>query len=243
MPVSREEAQAARRYLEHDHAAHHLKGEPARIANENAKQIDEQHERARDIALTGTSQELGQLPPHLRAHQIRSRKQAGITTEHAARIRAAYRAGDTPRRSPGHGARNRRAAPRPRSAPTPPPPRTVRSTAAGAGRTVASTAGDAVSAAAGTGFGGLVVQMFAWGMGLSLLYLVLRYAGNTGRIFKSGVNATRAVVGVNIDPLNPHGVLVPKAPVQHAPSGGSGGVPPSARRGEANRVNPQIPLR
>ena len=222
--TSDEERQAARQYLEHDYAAHHLKGEPARAANENAQQIDEEHERARDIALTGTAQELGKLPPHLRAHQMRSRKQAGITTEHAARIRSEYRGatagpkGNTGSRgragSAGHGSRSRRAPSTPRagasrSAPAAPPaPRTVRSSAASAGRTVVSSAGDAVSAAGDTDLGGTVVQMFAWGMGLSLLYLVLRNAGNLGRITTGVAHATRAVVAVNVDPLNPHGVLV-----------------------------------
>ncbi len=239
MPVSREETEAARQYLEHDYAAHHLKGEPARAANQNAQQIDEEHERARDIALTGTAQELGKLPPHLRAHQIRSRKQAGITTEHAARIRSEYRApaagpkGSRGARgssgSAGHGSRSRRSAPRstpragaPRSTPAP-APRTVRSSAATAGQTVVSSAGDALDAAGETSLGSLTVQVFAWGMGLSLLYLVLRNAGSLTRITTGVAHATRAVVAVNVDPLNPHGVHTVLTKPVARPSGASGG--------------------
>lgn len=199
-PISPAEKDAARKYLEHDHAAHSLKGAPAEEANRNAQAIDEEHERARDIALTGTADELGKLPPHLRAHQLRSRKQAGITTEHAARIRSSYRPRTSSRSRAGRaGARGSAAARAPRAPRAPRVNVAIKNTIPGAA--------PLVNAATGSSLGSLAGQVFLWGMGLSIFYLLLTHpAGPTG-LATGAANVTRALVGVNVDPLNPRGAI------------------------------------
>lgn len=184
---SREEREAARKYLEHDHAAGQLKGAAAREANRHAQELDDKHPRVRDIALTGTERELGQLPKHLRAHQMRSRKQAGISTEHAARIRSGYRTG--PQTDPEREGAN----PRPnRQEPSP----VDRATSAG---------GELVSTAAGTSWGEIVVQFFTWGAGLSIALLFLTHIRAATGLAQGAANATRALVSSRVDPLNPAG--------------------------------------
>lgn len=188
------ERDAARRYLEHDYASEHLSGEPAAEANRNAQAIDEEHDRARDIALTGTARELGKLPSHLRKHQLAARQRAGISAEDTHRIRQEYR--------------------RPQSEPEPdgsrpaPPRRERARAAAGAASHSAGRAGAAVyDAASDTSTGDLVGQLFMWGVGLSLFYLVLTRAGAIGKLFEGATNVARAVVSPVVDPLNPKGAL------------------------------------
>ena len=196
-----DERHAARRYLEHDHAAQTLKGAPAAAANRNAQQLDDEYPRARDIALTGTARELGQLPKHLRAHQVRSRQAAGISTEHAARIRSGYRAGPPEPEREGSN-------PRPNRTPAAPAPapRARSSSPARSTQTVRRAASDAAGAVTDTSWGQLILQTFEWGLGLSLAYLVLTKAAGASRLATGAANATRAIVAVNIDPLNPGGI-------------------------------------
>lgn len=191
------ERDAARRYLEHSHAAQHLAGKPRQEAERNAQAIDEEHERARDIALTGTARELGKLPAHLRRHQAEERQRAGITTERATEIRQHYRthphSDSEPELSDG----------------TPPRPRRERAReAAGAaayrgGRAAAA----AYDAASDTSTGELIGELFLWGVGLSLFYLVLTRAASVGKLFEGLTNIARAVVSPVVDPLNPKGAL------------------------------------
>lgn len=177
-----EERQAARKYLEHDHAAQTLGGRAGEEANRHASEIDERHPRARDIAMAGTSRELGNLPGHLRAHQRLLRDQAGIDADEADQMRKRFRSG------PPEGEREGR---------NPRPNRPTRSR---------SYSSDLISSASDSSLGQLTVQVIAWGIGLSLLYVVLTRAGNVARITNSVSNAVRAIVAVNVDPLNPHGV-------------------------------------
>jgi hypothetical protein len=183
------ERDAARRYLEHSHAAHHLAGKPRLEAERNAQAIDEEHSRARDIALTGTARELGKLPAHLRRHQADERRRAGITTEQAASIRHEYRS--RPESEPEEDSR--------------PPVRRERARAAAgaAGRAGAA----AFDAASDTSTGELVGEIFLWGVGLSLFYLLLTRAGAVGKLFEGATNIARAVVSPVVDPLNPKGAL------------------------------------
>jgi len=184
---SRAERDAGRRYLEHSHAAATLKGKPAQAAERNAQAIDEEHEHARDIALTGTARELGQLPPHLRAHQRSERQLAGISTDAAARIRAGYRR--PPAAEPDDGGE---------------PPTPSRATRVLDARPASAAAGYA-SEAADTSVGQLIVQVFSWGLALSLGYLLLTRAAAVGKLFQGAANTTRAIVSATVDPLNPHG--------------------------------------
>lgn len=202
------ERDAARRYLEHDYASEHLSGKPAHEANRNAQAIDEEHPRARDIALTGTERELGKLPKHLRAHQLQARARAGIRPEHVERIRREYRTG--PYREPEGdettGERRRRIL---RQAPR---------EAASAARTAApKVAGAAVSAAAGgarelvettdDSTGGLISYAILGALGLSLLYLLLTRIAAISKLSLGAANVTKAVVSPYVDPLNPKGAL------------------------------------
>jgi hypothetical protein len=182
--TSQEERDAARRYLEHDHAAQHLDGEAGEEANRHAEELDDRHPRARDIALTGTERELGKLPPHLARHQREARQLAGISTEHAARIRNAYRAPE------------REGSARPVA-----PSSTRRSS-----RSVASYGGGLLSSAGDTGWGSTIVQIFSWGMGLSIAYLLLTRVAAVSKLAQGATNVARAVVSPAIDPLNPRGV-------------------------------------
>jgi hypothetical protein len=185
------EREAARRYLEHDYAASHLSGRARREGNRNASEIDEQHPRARDIAMTGTRRELGELPKHLKEHQQQLRRHAGITSEESQRIRHEYRSGpyqedeaEEPEREPGRrdvaGAAARRG-----------------------GELVASGAGQV----ADTGWGGLIGQLFLWGMALSIGYLMLTRVAGVSKLWLGATNVARAVVSPVVDPLNPRSAL------------------------------------
>jgi hypothetical protein len=188
------EREAARRYLEHDYASRSLGGTAGREANRNAQAIDEEHPRARDIAMTGTERELGKLPKHLREHQAWSRQRAGITSEHAARIRREYRAG--PYQEPDQPDE-------PPAAPAAPARQGARSAAGAAlGR-----AGGLASTAADTSWGQLVGEFFLWGALLSIGYLLITKAAATGKLFQGGATAVRAVVSPVVDPLNPKGAF------------------------------------
>jgi hypothetical protein len=182
--TTQEERDAARKYLVHDHAANTLHGKAGAEANRHAEEIDDRHPRARDIALTGTARELGKLPPHLARHQRQARHLAGISTEQAARIRDEYRAPeqDAPTRS------------------------VVPSSTRRSSRSVTSYGSDLVGAAGDTSWGGTITQMFAWGMGLSLFYLVLTRVAAVSKLAQGATNVVRTVVSPVIDPLNPTGV-------------------------------------
>jgi hypothetical protein len=190
------ERDAAKRYLEHSHAAQHLAGKPRLEAERNAQAIDEEHSRARDIALTGTARELGKLPAHLRRHQVEERHRAGITTEQAASIRHEYRTKPESEAEPEDGSSGS------------PPRRAQAQAAAGAAARSAGRAGAAAyDAAADTSTGELVGEIFLWGVGLSLFYLLLTRAGAVGKLFEGATNIARAVVSPVVDPLNPKGAL------------------------------------
>ncbi|HWD76926.1 MAG TPA: hypothetical protein VG371_17445 [Solirubrobacteraceae bacterium] len=186
MTVTADEKTAARKYLVHDHAATTLRGQAGEEANRHAEEIDDRHPRARDIALTGTARELGKLPPHLARHQRQARHLAGISTEQAARIRDEYRAPE-------------------RDDPEPREPRRS-SSRSGARSGVVSYGSDLVGAAGDTSWGGTITQMFAWGMGLSLFYLVLTRVAAVSKLAQGATNVVRTVVSPVIDPLNPGGV-------------------------------------
>ena len=204
----RHERDAARRYLEHDYASEHLHGKPAAEANRHAQAIDEEHPRARDIALTGTERELGKLPKHLRAHQLQARSRAGIRPEHVERIRREYRTG--PYREPENeettGERRRRIlreAPRRAARDAAQTVRTAAPAAAGAAasgaREIVQTTDDST--------GGLISYAILGAIGLSILYLLLTRAAAIGKLSLGVANVTRAVVSPYVDPLNPKGAL------------------------------------
>lgn len=197
------ERSAARRYLEHDYAAENLRGEPAREASRNATAIDEEHPRARDIALTGTARELGKLPAHLRAHQAHARHLAGISTQDAARIRREYRSG--PYQAPADDdehAKRRRLRDRARDS--------ARQAAAGAAAAVPAAAGAVgdLASEADESTGNLISYMILGGIGLSILYLLLTRAAATGKLALGASNVVRAVVSPTVDPLNPKGAVL-----------------------------------
>lgn len=189
---AKHEREAARRYLEHDYTSEHLSGKARDQANRHAQAIDEEHPRARDIALTGTARELGELPAHLRRHQIEARKRAGITAEDAQQIRHEYR------RPPAEE----------EDADT---PRTFRSRATDTARTAAGGAGSlatsAASAATDSSWGSLIGEMILTGMGLSIFYLFLTRARAASELVTGATNVVRAVVSPAVDPLNPKGAL------------------------------------
>jgi len=201
-----EERGAARKYLEHDHAAQTLDGPAGDAAERNASDIDDEHPRAHDIAATGTSRELGELPKHLKAHQATLRAQAGINTEHAARLRAAYRAGPPDHEPRPEGERSSTPAVRSSS------PRRVARSSSSARRSSTSSVRSAASYGSGvldtiapatSGWGALIAEIFAWGIGLSLLGLLLGKAAGAANI-TTGVSSTvKAIVSPHIDPLNP----------------------------------------
>ncbi|HEX5271320.1 MAG TPA: hypothetical protein VFW33_12560 [Gemmataceae bacterium] len=189
------ERDAARRYLEHSHAAQHLAGKPRAEAERNAQAIDEEHARARDIALTGTARELGKLPAHLRRHQAEERQRAGITTEQAASIRHEYRS--RPEAEPES----------PEDAPSRPRRERARAAAGAAASGSGRAAAAAYDAASDTSTGELIGEIFLWGVGLSLFYLLLTRAAAVGKLFEGATNIARAVVSPVVDPLNPKGAL------------------------------------
>lgn len=194
------ERDAARRLLEHEHAAEHLSGAPADEANRNAQAIDEEHPRARDIALTGTSRELGRLPRHLARHQRTMRERAGITTDQAARIRAGYRSG--PHTEPSADDTDRSLSDRVRDR-----ARLAREQAGAGVRHTGRALEAASGAAVDTGWGTLAGQAILTALGLSLLYLFLTRAAAAGKIFEGTTNVVRAIVSPVVDPLNPKGAL------------------------------------
>lgn len=186
------ERDAARRYLEHSHAAEHLSGHAAEQANRHATAIDEEHPRARDIALAGTERELGKLPSHLRRHQLAERKRAGLTREQLEEIRREIR---RPPAEPDDGPGERSGRERAREA---------AGAAAGRAGQLASTAYDA---AADTSWGELLGQLVLGGIVLSILYLFLDKAAGAAQLFKGASNVVHAVVAPGVDPLNPKGAL------------------------------------
>jgi hypothetical protein len=185
------ERDAGRRYLEHDHAANHLTGAPAREANRHARAIDEEHPRARDIALTGTTRELGRLPAHLRRHQLESRRQAGLSDEDVQRIRHDYRT------QPLEG-RDQRERPLPeRTSPS--------SSVSG---DVLDALGTGASAVTDSGWGELFGELFLGGILLSIGYLLLTHDTAVSKLFEGATNVTRAIVSPVVDPLNPKGAVL-----------------------------------
>jgi hypothetical protein len=76
----------------------------------------------------------------------------------------------------------------------------------------ASRAGAAASSGAGaaadTNAGELILDVFMWGMLLSLAYLALTKANSIAELFKGATTVTRAVISPAIDPLNPKGALL-----------------------------------
>ncbi len=187
---------AARQYLELDYARHSLAGEPAQAAHRQAEEIAAKHEHAQDLALVGTAQDLGEIPKHLRIHQARERKKAGIDKEHAARIRATYRQPAAPTR-PRSSSPSSSPAPRPSRTPASP----VRRARSAGGRLAGFTG------ASDAGAGATLLTALGWGIGLSILYVALVHAERLSTITNGAVRATRAIVAVNVDPLNPHGPL------------------------------------
>lgn len=194
------ERSAARRYLEHDYAANNLSGRPAHEANQHATAIDEEHPRARDIALTGTRRELGPLPAHLRAHQRRAREQAGITVEQARQIRHAYRSGPHREDEPDETERGFSDRAREHA-------RQARDQVVAGSRHTGHALEAASDAAVQTSWGSLFGQVILTGLGLSILYLFLTRAAAAGKLFQGATTAVRAVVSPVVDPLNPTGAL------------------------------------
>lgn len=193
---SAEERSAARRYLEHDYAARKLGGQAGREANQHAQAIDEEHPRARDIALTGTARELGELPKHLREHQRWSRQRAGISPEEARRIRHEYRT--RPYREPEEEPEGQPRRSRARAAAG-----WAWQAAGDAGRNAAGAASGAISAAGDSNWSELIADFFLAGMLLSLAYLALTRTRSISSLFLGATNVARAVVSPNVDPLNP----------------------------------------
>lgn len=208
MTVTPDERTAARQYLVHDHASVTLKGQAGEEANRHAEEIDDKHPRARDIALTGTARELGKLPPHLARHQRESRQQAGISTEQATRIRNAYRAPEPPAGHP--------------HTPAPAPARSpARSSSRRAGGGGSSYGTDLISSATSSSWGQTITQMFTWGIGLSIGYVLINKAGAASGLVTGITNFVRNLVSVKVDPLNPHSAVprpVP-GPIQTALAG------------------------
>lgn len=192
---SQTERDAARQYLEHSHSAAHLQGKPAHQAERHAQEIDEQHSRARDIALTGTARELGKLPSHLARHQRDERHRAGISTEQANHIRREYRR-----------------TPNPDSQPEPHSPRAraenIRVNVTQAAGRAGSAISSGASAAADTSFGEDIMEFFLWGMVLSIGYLALTRANSIAKLFDGLTTITRAVISPAVDPLNHKGALL-----------------------------------
>lgn len=190
--LSGEERQAARDYLEHDYTRHRLSGEPAYIAHENARELENRYPGIRERALAATADELGNLPAHLRRHQMRTRRSTGIDSKRAERIRRGYR------KEPRPPSERQGANPRPNS-----PARTSPSSA---GRTVRRYASSAWDAGTGSSWGQLIVQVFTWGMALSIGYLLLTHNKGASKLAEGASNVTRALVSTRIDPLNPSGI-------------------------------------
>jgi hypothetical protein len=182
------EREAARKYLEHDYAATHLSGAARREGNRNASEIDEQHPRARDIAMTGTARELGELPKHLKEHQQQLRRHAGITSEESQRIRHEYRSGPY-QEEPDE--------------PTPEPQSQPRQS-----RSLMPSAPSLPSVPDFTGgWGSLLLDFFLWGMALSIGYLMITRIGAISKLWLGATNVTRAVISPTVDPLNPRSTL------------------------------------
>ncbi len=180
------ERDAARRYLEHDHAAEHLSGQARAEANRHAQEIDEQHPRARDIAMTGTARELGELPKHLKTHQRTIRQRAKISTEQAAEIRSRYRA--APYQPPEQEEASSR-----------------RERAGELAQQGAGLAGSGASWVADTSWGETILDMFVWAAALSIGYLLITKVAAVGKLSEGASNAVRALVSPHIDPLAPGG--------------------------------------
>lgn len=188
---SDDERRAAREYLEHDYTRRRLTGPPAEEAHRNAEEIRREHPRARQIALAGGHADLGRLPSHLRRHQLRERAAAGITTRRAAELRRrGYPEQETTRRRTG---RER--------------VEDIGDVARQRGGELAATT---YNAAADTSWGDLIGQLFLWGVGLSIGYLLLSGKGPTAisKLFVGATTVTRGVISPAVDPLNPKGALL-----------------------------------
>ncbi|MGI8412657.1 MAG: hypothetical protein ACR2QA_09220 [Solirubrobacteraceae bacterium] len=190
-----EERRQGRRYLEYDHAARIGKGGMRDAANRHAQEIDEEHPRARDIAMTGTKRELGELPGALKAHQARIRKEAGVDTDMAGKIRHGYRT------TPPEG-EEEHPQPQPESKGAGRSGR-ASSAASSAGQSVLDAGGGLLDSAGSTSLGQLATETMAWGIGLSLLFLLLNRAGSLARLPAGAVAVTRAITSSAVDPLNP----------------------------------------
>ncbi len=198
---SNKERQAARLYLEHDHLASTMRGASAAAATRHAEELDDKYPRVRDIALTGTARELGELPKHLRVHQLHERKLAGISNEDAAALRTRYRSGPD---EEAHGTELEREGENPR------PNRTgaARAAAGSAASAVDAGASSVYDSAADTDWGALIIEFFTWGAGLSVGFLLISQVKGTAKLFQGAANLTRAVVVSGVDPLNPRGVPI-----------------------------------
>lgn len=205
-----EERRQGRRYLEYDHASRIGKGGMRDAANRHAQEIDEEHPRARDIAMTGTKRELGELPNSLKAHQARIRREAGVDTDMAGKIRHGYRTtppeGEEEHPHPEPEAKSGRSA-------------RASSSASSAGQSVLDAGGGLLGSAGDTSLGQLVTETMTWGIGLSLFFLLLGRAGSLARLPAGAVAVTRAITSSSVDPLNPGRPAVRKvATVAAAPA-------------------------
>jgi hypothetical protein len=157
---------------------------------------------AGEHAANASDDDLGGLPTHLKRTRDQHRSERGVSAKQAANARRRSRRGPAvaaPKSATGHGA-----APGKASARRGPSPRTVR-----AARRRASSAADYVAPAA-VSYSQLAFQVFGWGIGLSLAYLLLSNTERSPRgrsavelIAKGMGNTVATLVSPLADPLSP----------------------------------------
>jgi hypothetical protein len=185
---------AARAWLELEHERQQPGTPHGRLTENRAatQALEERFPGAREHAATASSEQLGGLSPRLKRTRDAHRKQLGVTSTSAARARS--RVG-----SSGQGSGPRRAA-------------------AGSGRRGGARRGPSVDvgdvadpiAPAGVSYGRLAFQAAGWGVGLSLLYLLLSNSERAPRglsavelITNGAVKTVNALVSPLTDPLSP----------------------------------------
>jgi hypothetical protein len=198
---------AARLYLEAKHQAAHAKrtGQTGLFTESKAtmNRVSDTWPEAPDLAATASDQDLGGLSPELRRTRDEHRQARGHTSQSARNAR---------RR--GSGSKKQPAKPTAKQPAGGGSQRTSRFPSAASGRALrraAGSAGDWATLPATEGYGRMAFEALGWGVGLSMLYLLLTNAETApkGRsaveLVTRGVSNTIAtLVSPLADPLSPN---------------------------------------
>lgn len=201
-----DEHSAARLYLEAKHQAAHAKrtGQTGLFTESKAtmNRVSDTWPEAEEVAATASDQDLGGLSPDLKRTRDEHRKARGHTSQSARSTRRRGGAAKPKQKPTPGGGSSRQPAARGRGG--------SRRSSLGRARSAAGSAGDWATLPQTEGYGRMAFEAVGWGVGLSLLLLLLTNAEKAPRgrsaieLVTNGVTNTIAtLVSPLADPLSP----------------------------------------